>query len=337
MRDIGYREFKAKSAAAKVIQRLARKPRRPSKAKASAKSVAKLTRSVRKLKVEGNGQIQMSRQTAVWNLGGPVTHTNYISNIRPLAFLHQAISVDSPIHSLYPAPTGSPPYTSIDLNEAGEWKKQDFPLTTSVTTQPSGEGLPTSYNKYDQLQYWGESDGVTNRYYHSSSLYQLQCVGVACTGFIDVFLVHPKRSFNPSGQQDINLPNSLPGFTHMSLGDNNMYMVNSQYFTCKRIKRHYFNTAAPAGGAGASERELQTNPDFDIQFRVVNAKSRRLVRAPERREGAVLDATDIPYSKQDWIILSTTINNRDSTDDNHIRIQSMNRTVFWRDYYGAST
>lgn len=299
-------------------------------------SVAKLTSAVKRLKVQANGQIQMSRQTAVWNLGGPVTHTNYISNIRPLAFLHQAISVDAPIHSLYPNPTGGP-YTALDLNEAGEWKKQHFPLTTAVLAQPSGEGLPASYNKYDQLQYWGESDGVQNRYYHSSSLYSLQCVGVACTGYIDVFQIHPKRSFNPSGQQDVNLPNSLPGFTHLSLGDNNMYMVNSQYFSCKRIKRHYFNTTAPAGGAGASERELQTNPNFDITFRVVNAKSRRLIKAPERREGAILDATDIPYRKQDWILLSTTINNRDSTDENHIRIQSMNRTVFWRDYYGAST
>lgn len=315
------------TAAVKIIQSAIRKKRRP-----KAKSVAKLTRSVAKLKVAQNGAPQMSRQNAEWNVGGPVTHTNYISNIRPLCFLHQAISVNSPIHSLYPQPG-----IGIDLNEAGEWKKQIFPLTQPVLAQPAGQGYPTSYNKYDQLQYWGESEGVQNRYFHSSTLYQMQCTGVACTGFVDVFLIHPKRSFNPSEQQDVNLPNSLPGFTHLSLGDNNMYSVNPQYFSCKRIKRHYFNTARLAGGGASSERELQTNPDFDIQFRIVNAKSRRLIRAPEQFQGAILDSTDIPYSKQDWILISTTIDDRDSTPDNHIRIQSLNRTCYWRDYLGAST
>ena len=276
----------------------------------------------------------MSRQVCDWASVPPagIHQANSVTDIRPFCFLHQAISVDSAVFSL--SPQGTPPTNTLDTYTSGVWSKQPFPLTQPVGD--GGDGLPASYNKFDQLQYWDQADGVQNKYYHSSTEYTLNCLGIACTGYIDVFLVHPKRSFQPSAQQDISLPLGLQGFTHLSLGDNIQYAINPQYFSCKRLKRKYFNTTAPAGTT-PEERELQTNPNFDVKFRIVNAKSRRLIRAPEQRQGAILDSTDIPFRKQDWIVVSSTIKNRDSSTDNYIQVKGMYRTVHWRDYYGAST
>lgn len=296
----------------------------------------KLASSVKSIKAALNGKKQMRRDFCDFAAvpPAPITIANTITDTRPLLFLHQAISEDSSVWSLNPVipATGA---ASMDVYTAGIWTQQEFPVTQPVGDQ--GDGMPASYNKYDQLQYWSQSNGVQNEYYHSSSEYTMNFVGTACTGYIDVFLIHPKKSYNPSAQQDISLPLGLPGFTHLTQGSTNQYAINPQYFTCKRIKRKYFNTTAPAGTT-PEERELQTNPNFDIKFRVTNHKSRRHIKAPEKNDGAaVLDSTDIPYRKQDWILISSSIRNRDSSDDNHIILKKMLRTCHWRDYYGSST
>lgn len=319
--------------AAKNLQKAARALSSRSNRKKTP-SVSKLTKSVARLKVATQGKQQMDRQYAEWatNLPAGILQSNSITSLRPMCFLHQAISEDANIHSVNPQ-IGVP---SIGTYIAGIWIKQPFPITEPIAS--GGDGFPASANKYDQLQYWSQSDGVQNQFYHTSTEYTMNFVGQGCTGYVDVFLVHPKKSYVPTNQQDISLPQGLVGFTHMSLGDPKEYQINSQYFSCKRLRRKYFNTAAPAGGQAAEERELQTNPNFDIKFRVVNAKSRRLIKAPEVNTGqALLDESDIPFRKQDWIIISSTINNRDSSDDNFILLRSMHRTCHWRDYQGAST
>lgn len=320
--------------AAKIIQTAAKARRRRS-TKASARSVEKLSRSVRQLKISQNGRKQMMRQYAAFtnNPPAPIQLANTITDIRPLLFLHQAISEDVDVWSLNPQ--AGPPAT-LEPYAAAIWTKQPFPVTLPVAQ--GGDGLPPAYNKYDQLQYWSQAGGVQNDYYHSHTDYVMNFVGQACTGYLDVFLVHPKKSYNPSAQQDISLPLGLPGFTHLTQGEIQQYAINPQYFSCKRIKRRYFNTAAPAGGQAAEERELQTNPNFDIKFRITAPKQRRRIKAPELNDGtASLDSTDIPYHKQDWILISTSIRNRDSSDDNFIQCKSMIRTVHWRDYFGSST
>lgn len=330
---------KHRTSAAKIVQAAVRLRNRRRPAKASSKAVQKLSRSVKQLKIAQNGKKQMMRQTAAFHeapAGGTILpgQTNVITDIRPLCFLHQAISEDSDVWSLNPQPSATPP--ALETYAAATWTKQPYPVT--LPTAQGGDGYPPSYNKYDQLQYWSQAGGVQNDYYHSHTDYIMNFVGQACTGYVDVFLVHPKKSYNPSAQQDISLPLGLPGFTHLTQGELKQYAINPQYFTCKRIKRKYFNTAAPAGGAAAEERELQTNPTFDIKFKIVNHKSRRRIKAPEVNDGsASLDSTDIPYSKQDWILISSSIRNRDSSDDNFIQLKSLIRTVHWRDYFGSST
>lgn len=325
---------RAQSAAA-VVARAIRLNSRRRKASRS-QSVSQLTRSVRRLKVAQNGKLQYQRQVASFHdppAGGTIVHTNSITDIRPLCFLHQAISEDTDVWSLNPVV--GPPAT-LEAYAAATWTKQPFPITLPVAQ--GGDGLPPSYNKYDQLQYWSQAGGVQNDYYHSSTEYTMNFVGQGCTGYVDVFRIHPKKSYNPSAQQDISLPLGLPGFTHLTQGETKQYAINPQYFSCKRIKRKYFNTAAPAGGAAAEERELQTNPNFDIKFKIMAPKSRRRIKAPEVNDGsASLDSTDIPFHKQDWILISSSIRNRDSSDDNFIQIKSLIRTPTWRDYFGSST
>lgn len=324
-------------AAAKSLQNASRalQGRRPVK-RGKTLSVKKLSNAVRRLNVAQNGKKQMMRQVAAFHdppAGGSIVLTNTITDIRPLCFLHQAISEDSDVWSLNPV-VGPPP--TLEAYAAATWTKQPFPIT--LPTAQGGNGLPPSYNKYDQLQYWSQAGGVQNDYYHSHTDYVMNFVGQACTGYLDVFLIHPKKSYNPSAQQDISLPLGLPGFTHLTQGELKQYALNPQYFSCKRIKRKYFNTAAPAGGLAAEERELQTNPNFDIKFRVMAPKSRRRIKAPEVNDGsASLDSTDIPFRKQDWILISSSIRDRDSTDDNFIQCKSMIRTCHWRDYFGSST
>lgn len=327
---------KAQSASAIVAKALRLNASR--KKQSRAQSVSQLTNSVRKLKIAQNGKKQMMRQYAAFvrpGTPGVPALPNTITDIRPLCFLHQAISEDVDVWSLNPQNLGTPTAT-LETYAAAIWTKQPFPVTTPVAQ--GGDALPASYNKYDQLQYWSQAGGVQNDYYHSHTDYVMNFVGRACTGYIDVFLIHPLKSYNPSAQQDISLPLGLPGFTHLSQGELNQYAINPQYFSCKRLKRKYFNTAAPQGGAAAEERELQTNPNFNIKFTIAAPKSRRRIKAPELNDGtASLDSTDIPYKKQDWILISTTIKNSDSSDDNYIECQSMYRTCHWRDYFGSST
>lgn len=323
-------------AAAKSLQNASRalQGKKPLRKKGSL-SVKKLTSAVRSLKVAQNGRKQMRRDVCDFAEQPPAPipqgQANTITALRPLLFLHQAISEDAAVYSLNPiaGATGS-----IDVYTAGVWSEQSFPLTAAA---PAGLALPASYNKFDQLQFWSQSDGVQNEYFHTSTEYTMNITGSACTGYIDVFLVRPKKSYNPSAQQDLSLPIGLPALTNLTQGGGVQYAVNPLYFSCKRIKRHYFNTTAPAG-AVPEERELQTNPNYDIKFKVVNAKSRRHIKAPELNSGAaILDSTDIPFRKQDWILVSSSIADRDNTTDNNIRVNHIFRTCHWRDYYGAST
>lgn len=331
-------ELRHRTSAARVLQKAARAVAgRRRASRVSAKQVNKLSKSVKQLKIAQNGKKQMMRQYAAFvrpGTPGVPALPNTITDIRPLCFLHQAISEDVDVWSLNPQNMGTPTAT-LEPYSAAIWTKQPYPIT--LPTAQGGDGLPASYNKFDQLQYWSQAGGVQNDYYHSHTNYTMNFVGQACTGYIDVFLIHPKKSYNPSAQQDISLPNGLPGFTHLTQGEVQQYAINPQYFSCKRIKRHYFNTAAPAG-VTPEERELQTNPNFDIKFRITAPKMRRRIKAPELNDGtASLDSTDIPFHKQDWILVSTSIRNADSSDDNFIQCKSMIRTCYWRDYFGSST
>lgn len=321
-------------AAVSVLQNAVRRKQRGKKT-----TITKLNNKVKRLELTQRGSIQMDRQYLRWLPPDPPQQpspyyfsANEPSNIRPICFLHQAISVNSRAYTnryLQPVPPATSP--TLPNIEAGVWASQPYPLTSAPYNLDPG-----TYGLNDQLQYWSQALGVSNDYTHFSTKYQIQCHAVNARGFIDVFLVHPKKSYIRSVQQDISLPLGLSGFSFMSLASNNMYSINSQYYSCKRIRRKYFNTTAPSGGAAATQQYLCTNPDLDMEFTIKNRKSRQRIKAPELAEGAVLDSTDIPYHKQDWIIISTTLDNKDVSANNHLKFQ-IYRTPVWRDREGAST
>lgn len=322
-----------RTAAANLIRRAIKKPRK------KAFSVSKLTSQVKQLKVTQRGSLQMDRQYMSWTSPDDPPHpapyyfdARSPSVLRPIAFLHQAISVGSVSHTCRFSPP-IPPLTTKNLDRtiAGRWVTQTYPPVADYAVNPNGLA-------FDQIRYWDQSRGVGNDYLHMSTHYQLSIQAVNCRGYFDIFLVHPKKPFLRSTIQDISLPDGIQGFTNLSLGSGHQYTLNNQYWTQKRIKRKYFNTAAPAGlpSAGGRPGYLQTNPDLDCEFTVKNVKSRQHIKAPELFEGGVLDATDITFSKQDWIIISCTIENEDIDVDHGLKF-AIYRTPIWRDRDGAST
>ncbi len=312
------------------------------KKKEKVKSNQQLTKDVKKLVITQRGSLQIERQMVRFVAPpDPQPDPPYFFNakmpttIRPLAFLHQAISRGSYVFTLKYGP-GPPPTTVLPVEQAGTWIEQPFPLIQTVAS--GGYGLPsTDYGRFDQLQYWGGSEGVSNDYTHLSTKYEILMEAVECRGYVDIFRVHPKKSFLRSVQQDSSLVAGLAGFCGMSLGATNMYSINNQYYTCKRLKRKYFNTTRPTGGAAAGENYLNTNPEIDLSFTVKNDKSRSHVKAAELPSGATLDSTDIDLKKQDWIIISTTLENKDVSASNHLLVRAIYRTPIWRDREGAST
>lgn len=329
---------KAQSASAVLLRALARK-RKPKP------SVAKLAKGVKSLKLAAQGSIQMERQIARFISafqpagGGAPQVRNQPTNLRPLVWLHQAISAGAQIHSLEYQPHTAPAFSVLDNKVVGTWAPQTFPVTDSIAA--GGYGCdPAIFGKYDQLQYQGsQTQGVQSKYTHSSTLYQFKITAQEARGYIDIFMFHPKRSWVRSTQKDVTIPGGLVGFTNLSLGVSNsvktvQYAINNLYYTKKHLKRHYFNTVDDPGAP--DERQLQTNPDYDFQLMVRNDKSRSTIKATELFEGGVLDHTDIPFSKQDWIMVSTTLQNADVSSTNNITVDII-RTPRWRDLLGVSS
>ena len=317
--------------------RAASRIKRAVRSRVSSKSVAKLGRQVARLKTTQQGAPQMDRQRVRWMPpAGPGNVRNHPTTIRPIAFLHQAISAGAQIHTLQYGLATPPAFSTLTQVLAGQWISQTFPITDPISGGGSGVD-PALAGKFDQLQYWSQSQGVQNRYCHTSTEYQFRCTAKQARGYLDVFIAHPKRNFVRSTQQDVSLPNGLAGFTNLSLGSQNQYSINKQYYTMKRLKRHYFNTVAVHAAAPTQhQRDLQTNPDFDFNLTIKNDKSRQVITAPELFTGGILDYTDIPLSKQDWIILSCTIEENDQSEDNNISVDIF-RTPKWRDLLGASS
>ncbi len=320
-------------AAVTVLQNAVRRKQRGKKT-----TITKLNNKVKRLALTQRGSIQYSRQFLQFAaIDPPQQPAPYYYNpaqpsaIRPICFLHQAISVNSRAYTLRytrPLVIGNPP--TLPSTEAGTWLKQPYPLSTA-----SYNLAPAEVDKFDQLQFWDQNNGVSNDYTHFSTKYQMQIRATECRGYVDVFLVHPKKAYLRSDQKDYSLPLGLAGFTNMTLAADHMYSIGKDY-SCKRIRRKYFNTTRPPGGAASTANYLQTNPDFDMEFTIKNRKSRRHIKAPEIANGAVLDTTDIPNHQQDWIIISTTLSNEHVTVANNLNFKIF-RTPVWRDREGAST
>lgn len=322
-----------KSAAARTIVRALRRPR------VKKVSVRKLASNVRSLKLQANGALQMDRQTIKWKpahnppTGSPQVR-NQPTNLRPICWLHQAISSGAQVHSCAYDPHTAPAFSVLNQLVVGNWGSQPFPLTTSIAN--GGYGCdPNIRGPNDQLQYYGSSQGVQNKYMQSTTVYNFSITAQEVRGYLDIFMIHPKKNFIRSTQKDVSIPDGLPGFCNLSLGvaNSNQYAVNPLYYTKKHLKRHYFNTVDDPGAP--NERLLQTNPDYNFNLTVKAEKSRSVIKAPELFQGGILDYTDIPLHKQDWILVSTTLENADVGPSNYLEVNIIRNTK-WRDLLGAS-
>lgn len=304
-------------------------------------SVNQLHNKFKRLDLKQRGSLQMDRQVCKFvpavNSASPYYfNPSMPTTIRPLAILHQAISEAGYVWTnQYVAPNPPSTFSGLAAVPAGSWVSQKYPIIQPIANGGYGTD-PALFGRFDQLQYWSQANGVSNDYTHFSTKYEILINAKNVRGYLDVHIVHPKKSYLRSSQQDVSLPTGLAGFCNMSLGSKNMYSLNNEYYTCKRLKRCYFNTTKAPGGAASTENFLQTNPDREMSFTIKNKKSRRHIKSPELAEGATLDSTDIPFHKQDWIIISTTLENKDVSADNNMEL-TIYRTPIWRDRQGAST
>lgn len=327
--EAGYR--KLANSAAKTIQKRY-------KAKASVKSVQKLTRQVKRIKLNAIGDKQMRRDYVRWTTlpaqiaGGAPVSASKPCDIRPICFLHQAITPLSYLKTNSLTLPGAGVPAELSVVDAGQWRPQELPVIAA-------QGLLPSYSKFDQLNHWNLALGVQNKFLHTSSTYTLNVRANRARGYIDVFILKPKRNYLRSNNKDVSLPLGLPGFTNMSLGDDAQYQINPQYWSCKRRLRKYFNVVQAGVPGAGNQRDLQTNPDFDVTFTVRNEKSRRNFTIPEAiGEGTtgIIDETDIPLSKQTWVLISTTLQNQDVNEGTNYFKCDLKRVVHYRDFAGAS-
>lgn len=304
-------------------------------------SIKKLGRAVGKLKLQAQGSMQIDRQDIRWQPpyvptapGAAPQVRNQPTNLRPICWLHQAISRGAQIHSLEYNPLLAPTFATLEPNVVGTWNAQSYPITLPIAA--GGFGCdPALLNRTDQLQYYDQAQGVQNKYTHTSTEYQFNITAKQVRGYLDIFQFHPKRVFTRSTAKDVSIPGGLPGFANLSIGvgPQQLYSTNNMYYSKKHLKRHYFNTTSDPGLP--NQRFLQTNPDYVFSLTVRNDKSRSTIKATELFSGGVLDYTDIPLLKQDWIMVSCTLENVDVGPDNHIQVDIV-RTPRWRDLLGAS-
>ena len=104
----------------------------------NAMEINKLTREVDRLKIAEFGQKQMTRQLVVNRPGTlPAEVIGRISNGRPLCFLHQAISNETPIYQVgTDAVTGA-----IEVQRRGRFEEQVYPLLSIDPGSVMGLGL----------------------------------------------------------------------------------------------------------------------------------------------------------------------------------------------------
>lgn len=305
-------------------------------------SLRKLSGQVKAIKRNALGSVQYSRQKLVYRNawtppgGGANQVPSRPTNLRPIVFLHQAISAGAQVHSCQYSPGIAPAFSTLTPAVVGTWTQQAFPITTSIAN--GGYGCdPAVNNRNDQLQYLEQAEGVQNKYTHISTEYAFSVKALQARGYVDVFMLHPKRTWVRSTAKDVSMPSGLAGMTNLSLGTaySNQYSMNGMYYTKKHLKRHYFNTIDPQNPLYPNERFLQTNPDYNFNLKITNDKTRSTIKATELFQGGILDYTDIPILKQDWIMVSTTLENADVTALNYVDVQII-RSCKWRDLLGAS-
>jgi len=313
--------------ARKKLKAMSNKRKTPA---SNSKAISSLARQVNALKVAEFGQKQISRQICRSPLALPDDQAARISASFPVAFCHQAIDLNNQLYQV----TLEPITGSVVTEPVAVWRSQPFPLTQP----PISDGLSTKFNQLKWLQ--SNSIGVQPGYYHHSTQYNMKFNAVNWRGWVDILIVTTRKQFTLQAGPDTDqfqLPSGLPGFSNSCGGTPDQYSWNPLFYGVKRVKRMYFNTAINPG-----EQALYTNPDKFCSFKIMNQRSRAHIRAQTNAEYALpptppvtpITHLDIPLKQQDWVVITTSNENRPSADS-YCSV-NMTRVPVWRDTAGSS-
>ena len=302
------------------------RPKRKPKAyvRSNALAINKLSRAVTKLKASEFGQKQYARQTVRPATGLPDGILARVSSNFPVCWLHQLIGEQSQIFQATPSPA---PLTEIEAQLVGRWVLQPMPLSATYT---NAEVFNTM--KYRQIN----NLGVQIPYLHLRSVYEFTVVARKWQGWFEVVMVTPRKQFTRQGVpllDDFQLPGCIPGLSNTCPGTlPNQWQVNPMMFSCKVLRRMYFNTEDTV-----TPSQLHTNPQRSFRVIVNNDKFKSHIRAQKDAtlvNPAVTTHSDVALHQQNWIVLRSS-NPAPPTANSSLDVYVKRANTF-RDFLGGS-
>ena len=290
---------------------------------AKRSTLMRLAKQVRYNTKQAQGRLQMSYQQLAW-IAAPESE-QYLDDIQCHLMLLPAIQAGSKVQSNALATA-----TTITRTSPGSWREMVNPATT----------LNSLYAEFDQLLFWKNNLGVQANYVLYQSMYTFNFYAKSCTGWIQIDKLSYNRNYQGGGSApnvtDYNLPSASIGLTHLCQGVNKQYRMNPFLFKRKRILRKYFNTTKPPSDG----HFLGTNPNFSVNLKFKPPRGKKLIRLRQLDGSATapaLPTTDdktISKGCQEWLLISCSLENADSTGDHHVRYDAY-RTVVYRDMLGS--
>ena len=314
-----------------------RKPRVTVKARprrvavATQRQLMRLTKQVKFNTQQAMGDLQKSTQRIIWNTG--TESDRYVTVQTPHAIWHQGITERTAVRGLRRVLNPPGPDT-LNALIPGTWR--NFGLLDVLQGSPNNPAFDADLVQYDNQRQYAASLGVQSKYVHYYTDYCFNFNAVNCTGYYSIHLVQPRRSMRPiTAVPNIqattyNVEQGLQGLCGMCPGSTNEYKPNPAYFKCKLLKRGYYNTAF-----NANESQLNTNPNFQVRIRLRNPRGKKLIIFPESQDQEPPIPAQCPVHQQMWLIVSSSIEQPQSTLANHLKYHCV-KTNVWRDYLGAS-
>lgn len=293
---------------------------RPKKVRVARKArVDRLARSVYKLKMAQFGLAQTQRQS--YRSAEPDLETQFsLTSKSPVLFCNEAMAPTSTVYSTL-VDTVAPNVGLYTATPIGSWVTQPFSLT-----QFNPDNAKYDLQRYRNLKAAaGTALPIQGTYLAKGVSYDIQIYATGFLGYIECWLVKPRRTVVRQTELERTLPFALPSFVDMCGGCNNKYSHYSQFFSMKRLWRQHINVVEPAAGS-----YLNTNP---LHYKKVYVSMGRgkLIRAPDT-PGTNPSIIDIPSRQASWLLFTSTNDNEDP--GSYVRLQ-VQRNVYFRDSIGS--
>lgn len=306
----------------KVPPRPKRKPK--SYIRQNAMQINRLSRSVARLKASEFGQKQYLRQTTRSLDGLPNGVLCRPSADFPVCWLHQLIGEGTQIFQVRASPA---PSTEVEIGLIARWATQPMPLSATFTNAEVYNTL-----KYKQLN----NLGAQIPYLHTRSVYEFSLNARQWEGWFELVHVVPRKQFTRQGTpllDDFQMPAALIGMSNTCGGTTpNQWALNPMMFSCKVLKRLYFNTAATV-----NPQQLHTNPRKSFRVIINNDKYRSHIRAQKDASivnPAITTHADVALHQQDWLVIRVS-NPAPPTANSALDVY-VKRANTWRDFLGGS-